>query len=639
MSPSQILLSLALAPALMFAQPQLQFPTLPSYPPVNIARVLSLSGGTSFVGTNSLGMALRSGRGSTKLGGSGIDTPLDALVDVSGNIWITGTTTSADFPLLNPIVPKIVPGVEAGFVMELSPGGALLFATYLAGQSQCLCGTTATALTADVAGNIYVGGATSESDFPVTPGAFLTTGPSSGAFANVYTFSYVVKISPAGKLIYGTFLGTGDQSCVGGSSCIGAQSKSATVDTLAADSSGAVTASESMSIGPGRVSRIAPDGSRLLWTTDTGKPSGGIDRLLLAQDSSGNVFLFGQFAPLPPQSPPQFGTGTPSLFTQKLSSTGALVYSVDLGSQSPDAHPVGILLDTSGNVWLAGTDSSTAAPLSGTAGIGADFVLQLNSATLLRFPRGVIAASPVFDAKGNLLIPGANGTLLTLPAGYSGSTPAIVSIANAASFAMNTGIYPGALISIFGIGLGNGPVTVIWGSVAAKVLYSGPNQINLQVPFETPPAANYLAQIVLPSGTILQPLSGTSRSIGIFTADGTYAAALNQDGTVNSASNPATSGSIVTLYGTGAIWPSGTPDGGIPVSAAPLNQEQNGFQIVDRLGVPGTVLYAGAAPQIIDGVFQTNVLIPVGAQAPFTVESITAGPTVLSSNPVMVYMK
>lgn len=543
--------------------------------------------------------------------------------------------------MLNPIVLKKAPGRTAGFVMELSPGGALLFASYLGGQrSPCLCASTATALASDAAGNVYVGGATSESDFPVTPGAYLTIGPSVDAFGDALTYSYVVKISSAGKLVYGTFLGTGDQFCVGGSSCIGQESKSASVDALAVDSAGAVTASESMSVGPGRISRIAPDASKLLWTTDTGKTSGGIVRLLLTQDSSGNVYLFGEFAPLTGLSPPQFGaTGTPSLFTQTLMSDGGLLeHDIELGSTSPDAHPAGILLDSSGNVWLAGTDSSTP-PLAGTAGIGADFVWQLSTGNLLRFPRGVVSAEPVFDAKGDLLIPGANGALLTLPAGYAASTPAIVGIANGASFAMNTGVYPGALISIFGIGLGNGPVTVIWGDVIAKVLYAGPNQINLQVPFETLPAGNYLVQIVLPSATILQPISGMSRSLGIFTTDGTYAAALNQDGTVNSASNPAVAGSIVTLYGTGAIWPADMADGAIPVVAAPLNQEQNGFQIVDKVGVPGTVLYAGAAPQVIDGVFQANVLIPVGAIPPFTFQSITAGPTVLSSNPVMVYMK
>lgn len=92
-----ILLWFAITPSLTFAQPQLQFPASP-YPPLKIVKVLPLSGGTSFAGTSSLGLTLWNGRGFTKLGGSGIDTPNDALADPSGNIWITGTTTSGDFP-------------------------------------------------------------------------------------------------------------------------------------------------------------------------------------------------------------------------------------------------------------------------------------------------------------------------------------------------------------------------------------------------------------------------------------------------------------------------------------------------------------------------------------------------------------
>ena len=66
---------------------------------------------------------------------------------------------------------------------------------------------------------------------------------------------------------------------------------------------------------------------------------------------------------------------------------------------------------------------------------------------------------------------------------------------------------------------------------------------------------------------------------------------------MNSAANPAAMGSVVTLYGTGAVWPYGMADGGIPTAAAALNQEQNGFQVVDLpAGIPQDILYAGAAP-------------------------------------------
>src|SRR6185295_1668459 len=180
------------------------------------------------------------------LGGSGNDVPLDAAVDPSGNIWIVGNTDSDDFRLVNPLVAQKVPYRTAGFVLELDPTGSkILFATYLAGQqrSSLSFATYATALTIDRTGNVYVGGRTNETDFPVTPGAFLTVTKGGGAnlFGETFFYSFLMKISPSGKLIYNTYLGTGKIGCTGGSSCIGRSSTSATVSSLAVDASGVVT--------------------------------------------------------------------------------------------------------------------------------------------------------------------------------------------------------------------------------------------------------------------------------------------------------------------------------------------------------------------------------------------------------------
>src|SRR6185437_2289799 len=63
---------------------------------------------------------------------------------------------------------------------------------------------------ADAAGNAYIGGATSASDFPVTPGAFQTVLPKSG------TTAFAVKLNPAGStLVYATFLGGSGQDFAG----------------------------------------------------------------------------------------------------------------------------------------------------------------------------------------------------------------------------------------------------------------------------------------------------------------------------------------------------------------------------------------------------------------------------------------
>ena len=107
---------------------------------------------------------------------------------------------------------------------------------------------------------------------------------------------------------------------------------------------------------------------------------------------------------------------------------------------------------------------------------------------------------------------------------------------------------------------------------------------------------------------------------GIFTqtATGTgQAAAVNQDGSVNSATTPAQAGSVLTLFATGEglSLPTG-PDGRQVPSNAPKPIQQVSVTIG---GVPATVEYAGGSPGSVAGLLQVNVRIPA---------SVTAGPTV-----------
>lgn len=618
--------------SMLAAQPRLEFAADVGNQPV---RILLKGNGSVIVGSNTRNVSAPGNIETVSFNGgsyasesirlekafdyprNGIDTPLDAAFDSAGNLWIVGTTTSDDFSLVNPIVPKKVPYRQSGFVVELdSTGSTVKFASYLGGQGACQfsCTSYPSAVTADSSGNVYIGGTTDESDFPVTPGAFLSSGPHVDSLGNTYHYSFALRISASGALVYSTFLGTGAQKCLRPDiECRKGQSTSSRVDGLAVDSNGVVTAAESMSEGPGRITRLSADGSKALWTTDTGITAGGIPRLLLAQDFAGAVTLFGASAPLLDPGFPPGGSGTPSLFVQKLSSAGIVTGTLNLGQASADVQPSGIALDASGNIWLVGTDSSGTGALSGGAGEGADFLLGVDPAmkplSLIRFFHGTVAAGLAIDSRQNKLIPGANSALLTVPAEYAGATPMLTGFANAASFAMNTGAYPGALVSLVGVGFHNAPESVMIAGVAAPVLYSGKNQINMQIPFE---AIAGVVELSLPSEEITIQLPIT-RSLGIFTSDGTHAAAVNQDGTVNSAANPAAMGSVVTLYGTGAVWPFGMVDGGIPTAAARLNQEQNGFQVLDLpAGIPQDILYAGAAPQIINGVFQMNVIVPAG---------------------------
>lgn len=297
----------------------------------------------------------------------------------------------------------------------------------------------------------------------------------------------------------------------------------------------------------------------------------------------------------------------------------------------------GIVLDAAGNAYLAGSSSSPYFPtLAGVPNIGPGFLLRLDSRgriaqTLLRFPAGVVSAPPSITPNGDIALANGTGWLLTIDPAYDFTSPAIVAAVNSASLSPLMGITPGELITLFGYDLG-GPVEV--GGYTATLLYEAPNQINLQVPFESTPTE------IQASGVTVAGLPLTTVQLGLFTTDGVHAAAINQDGTVNSASNPAAAGSVISLYGTGATWAPGLADGATATAAMPLNQDSNNFQVFSD-GTPLSILYEGAAPGLIYGVFQLNIHLTGYANPTLTLQApsgLAASP-VQTSNSVGIYVK
>ena len=129
------------------------FPTTPALP---------ASGTDAFVTKlNAAGTALVY---STIVGGGGIDIGTSIACDGSGNAHVVGQTSSSDFPLFTALHPTFG-GVADAFVVELNPSGsAPVFSTYLGGKANDF----ATSIALDSSGNAYVSGATSSFDFPTT---------------------------------------------------------------------------------------------------------------------------------------------------------------------------------------------------------------------------------------------------------------------------------------------------------------------------------------------------------------------------------------------------------------------------------------------------------------------------------------
>jgi Beta-propeller repeat len=135
---------------------------------------------------------------STYLGGSGEDEGIAIAVDRTDSAYITGHTTSKDFPTSQPPLAGGAGDSPDAFVTKLTTNGsALSYSAYLGGSSD----DTANAIAVDQHGNAYITGTTTSLDYPTTPGAVqrIRSGPSD---------AFLTSLSPSGsRIAFSTYLG------------------------------------------------------------------------------------------------------------------------------------------------------------------------------------------------------------------------------------------------------------------------------------------------------------------------------------------------------------------------------------------------------------------------------------------------
>jgi uncharacterized protein (TIGR03437 family) len=208
-------------------------------------------------------------------------------------------------------------------------------------------------------------------------------------------------------------------------------------------------------------------------------------------------------------------------------------------------------------------------------------------------------------------------------------------IVNAASYAGGR-ISPGEIVTIFGffpgpatlvtlqldsrgyVSTNLGGEQVLFDGVPAPMIYAVAGQVSAVVPYEVSGESSTQVQVSYQM-QVSNPVTMTVAGVvpGVFTIDGSghgQGAIVNQDGTVNSKSNPAAVGSTVFVYATGEGQTNPAGVDGKP-DAAPLPQPITQPVTATVGGVAANVAYAGGVSGLVAGVLQVNVQIPQGVSS------------------------
>jgi len=291
------------------------------------------------------------------------------------------------------------------------------------------------------------------------------------------------------------------------------------------------------------------------------------------------------------------------------------------------------------NNWWNGYDSDIGTPLGPRYSWLGVYRRDFTNGVVLLNPIG--ASSATLSPAGHFVsTDGGSVGSVTLSGGQAAvlinaptSGIQVLGVANAASYS-SAAFSPGEIVTIFGQNMGpsafmtlevnyDGQLStslagsqVFFDGIAAPLVYVSATQSSVIVPYEV--AGKQTTQLVVAYNGAESPpmaLSIVPAAPGLFAVNEQgfgQGAIFNQDGTRNSSSHPAATGSVIVLYGTGegVLTPSGVT-GEVVGALAPFPAIA-GHVSVTIGGVPCNLRYAGSVPTYVEGLFQINAQVPDG---------------------------
>jgi hypothetical protein len=351
---------------------------------------------------------------STYLGGSNYQHARDVFVDNQGYIYITGGTSSVDFPKTegpafnNATCPSLGSAGQLDvFVAKFNPNGSRVWSRLLGGP----CYDRAYAIEVDYQGYVYIAGRAGEG-FLTTPGVFQPNfqGTDEGIYGKQDAF--VAKLAPdGGSVIWASYVGVGNLA-----RDLAIDSNGDVYVPLAYSGQGGIPPSSwfahafqpSLQGGTecGAI-KISNDGSKVIWATWLGGSADDTQAASIRVDNNNNVYLaLNTYSSNIPTTPGVFDrsyNGGADYYVAKLSSDGSsLIFGTYLGgSQDEFISTHNLALDAQGNVYVSVATSSSNFPTTNgafqTKFGGATFDMAVSKLS----PTGALLYSTFIGGNGN----------------------------------------------------------------------------------------------------------------------------------------------------------------------------------------------------------------------------------------------